>query len=385
LVKAGKSFPLFDKCIFAQKTMKISEILQYLETLAPPRLQESYDNAGLLVGDKEKICSGILISLDVTEEILEEAAQKNCNLVIAHHPIIFRGIKKLTGNNFVSRTVISAIKKDVAIYAIHTNLDNVLHGVNKKIAEKLNLRNCKVLLPKEGTLKKLVTFAPSKNAGEVRDALFSSGAGAIGNYNECSFNLEGKGTFKPLEGSDPYTGKIGERHSEEETRIEVIFPEYLETQLISSLKKAHPYEEVAYDIYSLANVRDDVGSGLIGELEENTASKQFLNILKEKFAIPAIKHTKIVKNEIKKVALCGGAGFFLLPEAIASGADVFVTSDIKYHEYFDADSRILLADIGHYESEQFTIELIAEILQKKLPNFAVLKTEINTNPVSYFI
>ena len=365
--------------------MKISEIIQFLETIAPPRLQESYDNAGLLVGDKEKTCAGILIALDVTEEIIEEAVQKNCNLIVAHHPVIFRGIKKLTGNNFVGRTVILAIKKDVAIYAIHTNLDNVLHGVNKKIAEKLNLQNCKVLLPKEGTLKKLVTFAPSKNAGEVRDALFGVGAGAIGNYNECSFNLEGTGTFKPLEGSDPYTGKIGERHLEKETRIEVIFPEYFQKQLINSLKKTHPYEEVAYDIYSLANVRDDVGSGLLGDLEESTASKQFLNILKEKFGIPAIKHTKIVKKEIKKVALCGGAGFFLLPEAISSGADIFVTSDIKYHEYFDADNRILLADIGHYESEQFTIELIAEILQKKLPNFAVLKTEINTNPVSYFI
>ena len=365
--------------------MKISDILQFLETIAPPRLQESYDNAGLLVGDKEKKCSGILISLDVTEEIIEEAAQKNCNLIVAHHPVIFRGIKKLTGNNFVERTVILAIKKEIAIYAIHTNLDNVLHGVNKKIAEKLNLQNCKILQPKDGTLKKLVTFAPSKNAAEVRDALFDAGAGAIGNYNECSFNLEGKGTFKPLEGSDPFTGKIGERHLEEEVRIEVIFPEYFQHQLINSLKKAHPYEEVAYDIYSLSNVRDDVGSGLIGELEESTATKQFLNILKEQFGVPAIKHTKIVKNEIKKVALCGGAGFFLLSKAISAGADIFITSDIKYHEYFDADNRILLADIGHYESEQFTIELIAEILQKKIPNFAVLKTEINTNPVSYYI
>ena len=365
--------------------MKISEILSFLETVAPRSLQESYDNAGLLVGNKEKDCSGILISLDVTEAIIEEAIQKNCNLIIAHHPIIFRGIKKLTGNNYVERTIILAIKNEVAIYAIHTNLDNVLHGVNKKIAEKLNLQNCRVLQPKEGSLKKLVTFAPQKNADEVRNALFEAGAGAIGNYSECSFTVEGKGSFKPLEGSDPYIGKIGERHVEEETRIEVIFPEFLESELIKSLQSAHPYEEVAYDIYPLSNRRNDVGSGLIGELEEKTAAQHFLNILKEKFKIPAIKHTKIVNPEIKKVALCGGAGFFLLSNAISAGADIFITSDVKYHEYFDADSRILLADIGHYESEQFTIELIAEILQKKLPNFAVLKTEINTNPVSYFI
>jgi len=365
--------------------MKINEILKSLEAFAPRSLQESYDNAGLLVGNSEINCTGILISLDVTEAVVEEALEKNCNLIVAHHPIIFKGLKKLNGSNYVERTVISAIKNNVAIYAIHTNLDNILEGVNKKLAEKLGLKNCKVLLPKEETLKKLVTFSPVKNAEKVRDALFKAGAGAIGNYGECSFNMEGKGTFKPYEQSDPYVGKIGQRHTENESRIEVIFSEFLQDEIVKSLKEAHPYEEVAYDIYSLENNREDIGSGLAGELSEPVPEEELLKNIKKAFGLSVIKHTKLLGRKISKVALCGGAGFFLLPNAMATGADVYITSDIKYHEFFDADGKILLADIGHFESEQFTIELIAEILQQKFHNFAVLKTEIITNPVSYYI
>lgn len=365
--------------------MKIKEIIKLLEEVAPPALQENYDNAGLLVGNKESDCKGILISLDVTPAIVDEAIKRNCGLIIAHHPVIFKDLKKLSGDNYVQQTIVSAIKNDVAIYAIHTNLDNVINGVNKKLAEKLQLQNCKVLRPKEGTLKKLVTFCPVDFAEKIRNALFSAGSGAIGNYSECSFNFEGEGTFKPLPGSDPFVGKSGERHTEKETRIEVIFPEYLEQTVLTSLKEAHPYEEVAHYISSLTNVRNDIGSGLIGELPEPVAEKQFLNILKNAFNLSIIKHTKLFDKKISKVALCGGSGFFLLKDAIFAGADIYITSDVKYHEYFDANDNIILADIGHYESEQFTIELIAEILQEKLPNFAVLKTEINTNPVSYFI
>jgi len=364
--------------------MKIKEIIQTLETVAPLSLQESYDNAGLLIGSSETDCSGIVVSLDVTEAVIEEAMQKNCNLIVAHHPIIFKGLKKLNGRNYVERTVISAIKNEIAIYAIHTNLDNIIEGVNKKLAEKLNLQHCKVLLPKEGTLKKLVTFSPQKNAEEVRNALFKSGAGTIGKYNECSFNLEGNGTFRANEGSNPFAGKIGERHSENETRIEVIFPGFLQNKIVASLKAAHPYEEVAYDIYALENQREDVGSGLIGELPESLSQRELLNLLKTAFGLSVIKHTSFSQKRISKIALCGGAGYFLLPNAIAAGAQAYITSDIKYHEFFDADNEILLADIGHYESEQFTIDLIVEFLQQKLLNFAVLKTEIITNPVQYY-
>jgi dinuclear metal center YbgI/SA1388 family protein len=364
--------------------MKIKEITQFLESIAPLTLQESYDNAGLIVGNKESECSGIITSLDVTEEVVKEAIRKKCNLIVGHHPIIFKGLKKLNGKNYVERTVIEAIKNDIAIYAIHTNLDNILTGVNHKIADKLQLQNRKVLLPKEGTLQKLVTFAPSKNAEEVRSALFRAGAGAIGNYDECSYNVEGAGTFRALEGSDPYVGEIGKRHWENEVRIEVIFPASLEEKMVNSLKEAHPYEEVAYYLQSLQNKQDNVGSGLVGDLPAPVSENELLSVLKSAFNLKVIRHTAFLNKPVHKVAVCGGAGFFLLPAAKAAGAQVYITGDVKYHEFFDADQRILLADIGHYESEQFTIELLTEFLQKKFSNFAVQKTEIITNPVNYF-
>lgn len=364
--------------------MKIKDISLFLESIAPPGLQESYDNAGLIIGNQENNCTGILTTLDITEQVLEEAIHKNCNLVVAHHPIIFRGIKRLNGKNYVERAVIFAIKNDIAIYAIHTNLDNVLDGVNSKIAEKLQLQNCQVLLPKKETLQKLVTFSPEKNAIDVRNALFKAGAGAIGKYDECSFNVKGEGTFRAGEGSHPYVGKQGELHVEEEIRIEVIFPTLIQNQLIRALKEAHPYEEVAYYIQQLENVRNDIGSGLTGELQEPLSENQLLELLKDQFHLSMIKHTAFLNKPVRKIAVCGGAGIFLLPDAIAAGADVFITGDVKYHEFFDADGRLLLADIGHFESEQFTTELLTEFLQEKYRNFAVLKTEINTNPVNYF-
>ena len=364
--------------------MRISDITSILEDFAPSSLQETYDNSGLLVGDRSAICTGIIVTLDVTEEVVEEAVRNNCNLIVAHHPIVFKGLKRLTGANYVERTVIEAIKNHIAIYAIHTNLDNILTGVNHKIAEKLGLQNCKVLLPKEGTLKKLVTFSPVKNADEVRNALFEAGAGAVGKYDECSFNLEGKGSFKPGDGTNPHVGEKGERHYENETRIEVLFPAHLQQQLLKSLRAAHPYEEVAYYLNTLDNVQEDVGSGLVGEFPNEMTEEELLKLLKQQFSLSVIRHTSLYGKKIKKVALCGGAGIFLLKKALAADAQVFITGDIKYHEFFDADGKILLADIGHFESEQFTTELLTEFLQQKLLNFAVLKSEINTNPVKYY-
>ncbi len=365
--------------------MKIKEVVYFLESLAPLSLQESYDNAGLIIGNSQTECTGIITSLDVTESVVDEAVKRNCNLIVAHHPIIFKGIKKINGKNYVERTIISAIKNDVAIYAIHTNLDNVIEGVNKKIADKLNLQNCKTLLPKEGTLQKLVTFSPVKYAEEIRTALFKAGAGAIGKYGECSFNVEGTGTFKAGEGSDPFVGKIGERHLEKETRIEVVFPSFLQNKILQSLKESHPYEEVAYYIHTLENVQENVGSGLIGELTEEISENDLLQTLQSGFNLSVIKHTPFLGKPVTKIAVCGGSGIFLLPNAIAAGVQVYITADIKYHEFFDADSQVLLADIGHFESEQFTIELLTDYLQEKFPNFAVLKTEMNTNPVNYFL
>ena len=365
--------------------MKISEITQHLETFAPPHFQESYDNSGLIVGNASAECTGVLISLDAIETIIDEAIAKKCNLVVAHHPIIFRGLKKLNGNNYVERTIIKAIKNDIAIYAIHTNLDNIKKGVNNKIAEKIGLKNLQILQPKENILKKLITFAPLDKAEDLRKALFDAGAGELGKYSECSFNTEGLGTFKPLKGADPFVGEIGKRHEEKELKIEIIFPVYLEHKIIQAMIKAHPYEEVAYDIISLGNYLSDVGSGLIGELDEEMDEKAFLAKIKSTFGLKIIKHTALKGNNVKKVAVCGGSGSFLIPVAITNKADVYITADIKYHEFFDADSRLVVADIGHYESEQFTIDLLDDILREKYPNFAVLKTEVNTNPVNYYL
>ena len=365
--------------------MKISAVTTYLETIAPPSLQENYDNAGLLTGNANWECTGIITALDATEEVVIEAIEKKCNLIVAHHPIIFGGLKKITGKNYVEKTVIAAIKNDIAIYAIHTNLDNVLQGVNGRIADKLGLINCSILQPKNNTLKKLFTFVPVAAAEKVRNAIFDAGAGHISNYSECSFNTAGTGTFKPGDGTNPFIGKIGERRSEEEIKIEAIFPAWMERPIYDAMIAAHPYEEVAYDIISLENQQQQVGSGLVGELTAPVNETEFLELLKTIFGLSVIKHTALTGKMVKKIALCGGAGSFLIGAAISEGADLYLTSDVKYHEFFDANGRLVIADIGHYESEQFTIGLLFDILSEKFPTFAVLKTGVKTNPVHYFL
>jgi dinuclear metal center YbgI/SA1388 family protein len=364
--------------------MKIFDVIYELELIAPPHFQESYDNAGLIIGDASAECTGIIVSLDAIEAVVDEAITKKCNLIIAHHPIIFSGLKKLNGKNYVERTILKAIKNDIAIYAIHTNLDNVKKGVNNKIAQKIGLQNLQILQPKENILKKLITFAPLDKAEDLRKALFAAGAEHLGKYSECSFNTEGTGTFKPEAGADPHTGEIGKRHEGNEIKIEVIFPGYLEQKILRAMIEAHPYEEVAYDIIALGNYLSDVGSGMLGEFDEPVDEVKFLERIKAAFNLKVIKHTNLPGKKIKKVAICGGAGSFLIPVAISNNADVYITADIKYHEFFDAE-KMLLMDIGHYESEQYTIDLLYDILREKYPNFAVQKTEVNTNPVNYFL
>ncbi len=365
--------------------MKINEIILYLESLAHPSLQEHYDNAGLLTGDPGWECKGIICSLDATEEVVKEAVEKKCNLVVAHHPIIFGGLKSITGKNYAEQAIITAIKNDIAIYAIHTNMDNVIEGVNGRMAKMLGLKNLSILSPKENTLKKLFTFAPVDHAQKVRNAIFVAGGGHIGNYSECSFNADGTGTFKAGEGTHPFAGEVGRQHQEKEIKIEVIFPSFLENKIVTAMKMAHPYEEVAFDVVSLSNNDLSIGSGLIGEWPDGMEEKKFLVKLKEVFEVPVIRHTSLLNRTIKRVALCGGAGSFLIPKALAAGADVYITADIKYHEFFDANKRMVIADIGHYESEQFTIDLLQENLGQKFPTFAVLKTAVKTNPVNYFL
>ena len=323
--------------------IRIKELTTYLEEIAPLSLQESYDNSGLIVGDPETEITGVLVCLDSIEAVIDEAIKNKCNLVIAHHPIIFGGLKKLNGKNYIERTVIKAIRNNIAIYAIHTNLDNVSEGVNRKIGKKLGLENLAILSGKKGTLSKLVTFAPHSHANVVRTALFAAGAGAIGNYDECSFNTEGTGTFRGNESSQPFAGKKGERHEEKEIRIESIFESHKERAVLAALRKSHPYEEIAYDILALQNGHSGIGSGMIGELKSELAEKEFIQQLKVSMKASIVRHSPALGKSIRKVAICGGSGSFLLENAVRSGADALVTADFRYHQFFgrwtDSDRR----------------------------------------------
>lgn len=364
--------------------MKLQQICSFLETIAPLSYQEDYDNSGLITGSPDMEVTGALISLDCLEPVLDEAIRLGCNLVISHHPIVFKGLKKFNKRTYVERVVMKAIKHDIALYAIHTNFDNVLNGVNARICEKLGVKEFTILSPKGGLLKKLVTFCPSAHADIVRNALFEAGAGSIGNYSECSYNTEGFGTFKGAENTNPFVGEKGVQHREAEVRIETIYPAVIERQLIVALLQAHPYEEVAYDLYPLTN-SFEAGSGMVGNLSEEMDELSFLQLLKERLNAKVVRHTALRGKKVRRVAVCGGSGSFLLQRAIASGADVFVTADFKYHEFFDADGKIIISDVGHFESEQFTQELLFEIITKKFPNFALHLTSIHTNPINYLI
>ncbi|MEH6304793.1 Nif3-like dinuclear metal center hexameric protein [Olivibacter sp. CPCC 100613] len=365
--------------------MILATLIDYLESIAPLSYQESYDNSGLIVGQPDDEVDQAIISLDCTEEVVDEAIRLGCRLIIAHHPIVFKGLKRFNANSYVERVVMKAIKHDIALYAMHTNLDNVYEGVNKKIAEKLNLQRLSILLPKTGLLHKLVVFVPKEQAGQLRSALFKAGAGHIGNYSDCSFGVLGTGTFKAGMGTNPYVGSVGESHQEHEERIEVLYPQDKERQILVAMYEAHPYEEVAYDIYTLQNKHHQVGSGMIGNLAEPMEELQFLELLKQRLKTGVIRYTQLKGESIQRIAVCGGSGGFLLPQAIRQGADIFVTADYKYHEFFDAEKKIVIADVGHFESEQFTQELLLEIIQKKFPNFAVRLTGVNTNPINYYI
>lgn len=364
--------------------MKLKEITAFFEKLAPLQYQESYDNSGLQIGNPVQEITGALVTFDITDEVIDEAIRKNINLVIGHHPLIFGGLKSITGKNMTERVVLKAIKNDIAIYAAHTNFDVIKNGVNGKICQTIGLENLKILDPVKGKLKKLVVFVPHEHAEKVRSALFQSGAGGIGNYDSCSYNLDGKGTFKGNDETNPFTGTKGELHTEPETRIEIIFPEHLKGSVISTMIDAHPYEEVAYDIYPLENKYSQFGMGMTGELAKPMSETEFLSHLKKAFNSGVIKHTALLNKPLKKVAVCGGAGSFLLSKAISAKADVFVSADFKYHQFFDADSKILIADIGHYESEQYTREAFYDLIIKNFPKFAVHLSEINTNPIKYF-
>ncbi len=363
--------------------MKIKEIVSALDRFAPLPLQDGFDNAGLQIGLTEAEATGALLCLDVTEAVLDEAIALGCNLVISHHPLIFKGYKSITGKDYVERCILKAIRNDMVLYAAHTNLDNAKGGVNYKIAEKIGIKHLQVLEPKRNSLLKLVTFVPTEQAERVRKALFAAGCGNIGGYDSCSYNLKGEGTFRAGENTHPFCGSIGELHREEEVRIETILPSYKKGEVVRALLSAHPYEEPAFDLYPLENEWTQAGAGIVGELETPETELEFLKRIKKIFEVECVKHNRLTGREIQKVALCGGAGAFLIPQAICSGADIFITGEIKYHDYFGHEDEILLAEIGHYESEQYTKEIFYSIIRDLFPNFALHLSKINTNPIKY--
>ena len=363
--------------------MKLREITDFLEEIAPLHYQETYDNSGLLVGNRESSITCALITLDCTEEVVEEAVLKKCNLIIAHHPIIFGSLSKITGKNYVERVIIKAIKNNISIYAIHTNLDNVYNGVNSKIVEKLAIKNCKILRPSSKFIKQLSVYCPSSHSESLKKSLLECGAGEFRNYDNCSFSVSGKGTFRPKQGSNPFMGNINQTETVNEEKLDFFYNLKDESNLLDCLFLNHPYEQVAYQIYSLDNVSLEIGSGMIGELENEIETEKFLEIIKDKMQTNCIRHTKLVNKKIKKVAVCGGSGSFLLADAKNLNADIFISSDFKYHEFFDADGDIIIADIGHFESEQYTKELIYDLLREKFTKFAVQLSNVNTNPINY--
>ncbi|MEE4176138.1 MAG: Nif3-like dinuclear metal center hexameric protein [Bacteroides sp.] len=364
--------------------MKLRELLNVFERFAPGSLQESYDNSGLQLGSPEQEVHKGLICLDVTPAVVEEAVAEGCDLVLSHHPLLFKGLKKITGGHFTERVIIEAIKHDIAIVSMHTNLDNIDRGVNFMLGKKLGLQNLKILQPQKGLLRKLVTFCPHSHAEKVRSAIFKAGAGHIGDYDCCSYAVDGHGTFRAGKDAKPFVGKQDELHVEPEVRIETILPAYLESSVVAALLASHPYEEVAYDIYPLENVFERTGSGMIGELEIPLSENDFLEKLKRELKVPCLRHTAFNGKAIKKVAFCGGAGSFLMERARQAGADAFVTGDMKYHDFFEASDRLLLVDAGHYETEQFTKDLLYDIVNKNFSKFALLISGVNTNPVQYF-
>jgi dinuclear metal center YbgI/SA1388 family protein len=364
--------------------MIISEITSYLEQMAPLGLQESYDNSGLIIGHHNQKISKALISLDVTNDTITEAIDSGCNLIIAHHPLIFKSLKKIDTISPIGSMIRMLIMNDIALYAIHTNLDNILEGVNAKLAEKLGLKHVQILAPKTGLLHKLAVFCPSGYVEKVQQSIFEAGGGHIGNYNSCSFNTAGFGTFKAKDGASPFVGEIDKLHREEEMKIEVVIPSYLAQKVISAMVDAHPYEEVAYDIYPLINAQQNIGAGMIGELTEETEIKVFLEIVKKELNATQIRYSKALNKKVKKIAICGGSGSFLINNAYKAGADVFITGDLKYHDFFEHQGEMTLVDAGHYETEQFTKELLYDKLKGKFPNFALQISKARTNPI-YFL
>jgi len=364
--------------------MILQNLLDFFEQLAPLSLQEGYDNSGLQIGNPHGVVSKGLICLDITPEVVSEAIQKGCDLIISHHPLLFQGLKRITGQTLTESIAMEVIRNNISVVSVHTNLDKVKCGVNQALGARLGLKKLRILDPQKGTLNKLVTFCPASHAEKVRSSIFEAGAGQIGEYDSCSFNIEGTGTFRANSEANPFVGKKEVLHFAPEIRIEAIVPAWLLGRVVSAMKASHPYEEVAYDIYNLANEYPGAGFGMIGEYDVALEEQEFMELIKKQLRLPCLRHSGFTGQAVKNVALCGGSGSFLMHKAIASKAQVLVTAEIKYHQFFEANRKILLVDAGHFETEQFAVDILYDVVNKKFSNFALLKSGVNTNPVCYF-
>ena len=364
--------------------MKLKDLCSYLDSAVPLSFQESYDNSGLQVGSSEREITSALITLDVTEEVMDEAISLKCDVLVSHHPLIFNGIKSLTGKSFTERILYMAVKHDIAIYSAHTNLDVISNGVSRKMAEKMGLEKIKVLSPSENRLLKLVTYIPESHFEKVKNALFEAGAGVIGNYDRCGFTTSWTGSYRGNESTKPFLGEKGKIHFEKEMRFETILFSHLKDKAIKALIEVHPYEEVAYDLYVLENMNIEIGLGCVGNFPRKFSEDDFLKFVSSVFDAKGVRYSKPTGKPIRKVALCGGSGAALLNLAICSGADAFLTADIKYHDFFKTENKILMVDTGHFESEKFSIEILKDLIIKKFPKFAVRFSETNTNPINYY-
>lgn len=370
--------------------MTIKEVASCIEEIAPLAYAEDFDNVGLLVGDYRTEVNEILVTLDTLEETVDEAIAKGCNLIVSFHPIIFSGLKKLNGNSYVERVVLKAIKNDIAIYATHTALDNSRKGVSAKMCEVLGLQNTAILVPKKKVIHKLTTYVPAAYLEQLKTALFNAGAGDIGNYENCSFSSEGISTHKGNAESNPTVGKKGELFTEKEVALSVTYESKNDRSVLNALQEHHPYEEVAYDVVVTENIHQHIGMGMIGELSSPMSEKDFLQFVKTTMKTDCVRHSAHIGKMIRKVAVLGGSGSFAIGNAMSAGADAYISADFKYHDFFKAEGRILLTDVGHYESEQFTKNLLVEYLTKKITNFApafkaskIILSEKSTNPIYY--
>ena len=364
--------------------MIVQELLKTLEQWAPTAYAEDFDNVGLLIGNSQSKCSGVMITLDCTEAVINEAIADNCNVIISFHPILFSGLKKITGANYVERVAIKAIEHKISIIALHTRLDNHPDGVSNILCKRLKIKKSQVLIPKKDNLKKLVVYVPENYTEAILESLHKAGAGNLENYKECSFLLEGTGRFMGIDKSNPHIGKPSEKISLKEIQINVVFESHLYHDIQKALREAHPYETIAYEVYSLINSFSEVGMGRIGSLKKEMDLSSFLNFVKKQLNSKVIRHSPPTNKLIKKVAVLGGSGSFAIEDAKRQGADAFITADLKYHQFYQGEKSLLLVDVGHYESEQYIKNLIFDYLTEKLPSFAFVLSRTKTNPVNYF-